>query len=608
MKFTERDNRKSTDKQAVDAFQALNSKKFTDAKTEDEAVTTERPATFEARDSDEADETVEESITKNADDAIQTSQISLIANAVRNQTRQEFDGMEKEFNTEIERLRSELDATKDALSEKDKAAKAALEKKEAERQQLIDIFGMSGGDRNILDNVSNNVSGTASKPSTYVTGGSMSKYHRADLLREYKNIIEKDCNGFTVHTPSGETLVHKDLRPADRFFNQYQDALLHAVEAEVKAAGFLRGGIASRDATTPGDIPSAFLDVASALGRMTHHEDTIYWQFIRRMSDPSISVEQTGRFPRLEFGAIGDSPSDYFLGSAVTALNTSSEALRTSTVPIEIQELGIGKPGTSLKPIGISEIITSNSIFDALGAINMRLVKSYNRAEDWIIRSLIHSTSRGGYVSADQLVETSAEVAGGGQITQKFLSNLYGYMSALNIPKLSDGCYFLTMPAQAYAVLRSDLIDRQRFIAAPDVEALTNVLSEYHGDINMKRNTGYQGKIENFHVFQATSYGTGIAGTEGVATETLNGVSVTTRSCYAFGVDTVGVLESMPFTIRQRSENSFGRSTEFIWLQHAGYGALDVDPLRTKQPFETVGDPASEQLRVLEVRCADLAV
>jgi hypothetical protein len=64
----------------------------------------------------------------------------------------------------------------------------------------------------------------------------------------------------------------------------------------------------------------------------------------------------------------------------------------------------------------------------------------------------------------------------------------------------------------------------------------------------------------------------------------------------------------MPFTIRQRSENSFGRFSEFIWLQHAGYGALDIDPLRTRQTFETVGDTSSEQLRVLDIRCADIAV
>jgi hypothetical protein len=615
--FTEKDTFKEGN---TDAFQALNASKANKivSKTEDNAETaveqdSNRPATFEARDSKSEGLTEENQDQTNIDlktsDNVPTSQIAMIADAVRAQTRKQFEDAETEFQAEIERLRLELDKTNEAIVEKEQLAKDALEKKEAERQQLINIFGFTGGNLPasvVSGNATDAVSQTPNIP--YITGGSLSRYHCQDLLREYKRIIEKDCNGVTVHTPSGETVVHKDLRFADRFYQDHRDALLRGLEAEMQSKGYLRGGIASRDNTTPGDLPSAFLDIASAEGRQTHHEDTIYWQFARRMTDPSISVEQTGRFPRLEFGSIGDSPNDYFLGSSITALNTNTEALRTSSVPIEIRELGIGKPGTTLKPISISEIITSNSIFDALNAINMRLVKSFNRAEDWIIRSLIHSTSRGGYVSDGQLVETAAEVVSGGQITQKFLSHLYGYMSALQIPKLSDGCYFLTMPPQSFSILRADMIERQRFTDASSVEALTNVMREYHGDSNLKRNTGYQGKIENFHIFLATSYGTGVPGTEGVATETLAGTAVTTRNCYAFGVDTVGVLESMPFTIRQRSENSFGRFSEFIWLQHAGYGALDIDPLRTRQTFETVGDTSSEQLRVLDIRCADIEV
>lgn len=601
-----------------DALKALNKQKIKEQHIKDsegdtftEADETRRPVSFEARDENEnvsKDEPVKLSYTT-SEDTVPTSQIAMIADAVRTQARKDFDKAEQDMQAEIERLRLELDKSADAIKEKELQAKDALEKKEAERQQLINIFGMTSGNipPSALGITSNEDTVAVTSP-TYITGGSLSRYHCQDLLREYKRIVEKDCNGITVHTPSGETVVHKDLRFADRFYTEHRDALLRGVEAEMQSKGYLRGGIASRDNTTPGDLPSAFLDIASAEGRMTHHEDTIYWQFARRMTDPSISVEQTGRFPRLEYGSIGDSPNDYFLGSSITNLNTNTEALRTSSVPIEIRELGIGKPNTPLKPISISEIITSNSIFDALNAINMRLVKSFNRAEDWIIRSLIHSTSRGGYVSEGQLVETTGEVVSGGQITQKFLSHLYGYMSALQIPKLSDGCYFLTMPPQAFSILRADMIERQRFTDASSVEALTNVMREYHGDANLKRNTGYQGKIENFHVFLATSYGTGVPGTEGVATETLAGTAVTTRSCYAFGVDTVGVLESMPFTIRQRSENSFGRFSEFIWLQHAGYGALDIDPLRTRQTFETVGDTSSEQLRVLEVRCADVAV
>lgn len=603
-------NSKDNIKDALDRIHAIKGKQ-SDSLPKSEAKP-HWPVDFTSHDSvdsvntDEASEEPME-VTDSNDDSLDPDVIQKIADGVRQQTLAAFQAERDELDKQADEQRAKLDELQKELEEKDRVYKDAIANEKAKQKQLTEIFYKEGYQAGVMPvySVSDNTQGTP-----YITR--RNRFQDAALLKEYKNTLEK-AGGFTIHTPSGQTLLQKDMREGDRFYKEHRDGILRAVESEMKSKGYLKGGIASRDNTTPGDLPYAFLDIAAAEVRMTHHEDTIYWQFARRMTDPSISVEQTGRFPRLEYGAIGESPDDYFLGSTVTSLQTDTEALRASSVPIEVKELGLGRPGTVLKPISVSEIITSNSIFDAIGAVNIRLGKSFNRGEDHIIRSLIHSTSRGGYVSNDTLVETDAEVAGGGQITQKFLSYLYGYMSAQNIPPLSDGCYFLTMPPQAFAVLRQDLIDRQRFIEAPSVEGILNVMREYHGDANLKRNSGYQGKIEGFHVFQANSYGTGVPGAvgaagEGVETETLNGTAVTTRACYAFGIDTVGVLESMPFTIRQRSENTFGRYSEFIWLQHAGYGALDIDPLRTRLGFETPGDTTSEQLRVFEIKSADLAV
>jgi len=571
-------------------LEALNAKKLNEKETDSRESDDVKPQEFTARDAHDEEDAGIEVLAEPS--LLEQIKIRMHEDAV-SAFKEEKDAMD----SQIEALREELEATKASLEQQQKDAKDAIERKTAETKQILELF--ASGTKLPLSN-------TDSKSTPYITGGSLNRYHDADLLKEF-NSIRDQSNGFTVYTPSGDTVTHKDTRQSDKFYSEHRDSILRAVERDMQKHGFLRGGIASRDNTTPGDIPYAFLDVASAEGRMTHHEETIFWQFARRLVDPSLSVEQTGRFPRLELGAVGSTPSDYILGSSVPALQTTTEALRASSVPIEIKELGLGRPGTALQPISISEIITSNSIFDALGAINTRLVKSYNRAEDFFIRSLFGTTTRGGYISNDGLVETAGEVAGGGQITQKFLSNLYGVMSALQIPKL-NGRYMLVLPPQVLAALRQDLIDRQRFIDPSNEAQVTNIFREYYGDANLKRVSGYQGEIEHFYVFESNAYGAGVDGTEGVQTETLNGASVLTRNCYAFGVDAVGVLESMPFTIRSRGENSFGRTTDFIWLAHQGYGALDIDPLRTRAAFESPGDTASEQLRVLEIKSADIAV
>jgi len=569
-----------------DDLRKLNQKKLQKSTDSMEDTTQDalKPSSFKEKD------TVEDV------DVPEVNHIQQIAEKVREQTLAEFqqerDAFQKSLD-DLERKRAELEEKIEAEQQE----KARLEQqRKVERDTLLRTFYQGG-----TPLVSATVEDSVATP--YIAGGAMARYRSQDLLKEYTRIVEQDCVSYKTITPMGSQVIQKDYRSADQFYKTHRDHILLALQDDLKKSGYLRGALtsAARDNTTPADIPYAFLDIASAEIRQTHHEETIYWQFARRVNDPSINVEQTGRFPRLEFGAYSDDPLAYELGSSVGSLQEVTEALRASSVPIEIKEYGIGKPGTNLRVISVHEVITANNIFDALTAVNTRLGKSYYRFEDLMIRKLLHSTTRGGYVSEGTLVETAGEVTGGGQITQAFLAYLYGYMSALNIPKLSDGCFFLVLPPQSMAVLRKDIIERERFISAPDFEALTQVMLEYHGETNMKRNSGYQGKIEGFHVFLANSHGVGAPGTEGVATETLNGTAVTTRNCYAFGIDAVGVLESMPFTIRQRKENSFGRTTEFIWLAHQGYGGLDIDPLR-------VGGSSSEQLRVLDIRCADLAV
>lgn len=589
-----------------DAISALNQKK--DSHSYDQSSATEsgsRPSAFHGRDSSEESEdkpsTAETEAPAPKTPREDVSKLQMVADGARRQAQEEFKAAQEALQEQLENAQRDAAEAKALAQQKEQDIQKARDDADRDQELLIKSFYRG---RSPLDAVTEvkDAANSSSKGAPWVSR-TYDSFHQSELLKEYNRIIDRDSASFTTYTPNGELIEQKDTRYSDSFYREHRKALMLAVQDEMKTAGYLRGGVTSvgRDNTTPADIPYAFLDIASAEGRLTHHEANIYWQFARRISDPSINVEQTGRFPRHVFGASSTSISDYVLGSSVGSLQTTTESVRANTVPIEILEYGLGKPGTDLMPISVHEVVTSNNIFDAFQAVNRNLVKSYNRFEDLAIRSLLHSTTRGGYVSDDGLVETAAEVTVGGAITEKFLATLYAEMSAQNIPALSDGCYILVMPPQSIAALKKDLLNSVRYVAEPDFERMSALLSEYHGDSGMKRHSGYQGKVGNFHIYQSNSHGVGIPGTEGVQTETLNGVSVTTRNCYAFGIDPVGVIDAMPFTIRQKSEGSYGRKMDFIWISHQGYGALDVDPLR-------VGGSASEQLRVFDIRCSDIAV
>lgn len=530
---------------------------------------------------------------------LELDKISMAIDGARRQAQEDTAAQITAYEEEIDELRKKAATTSERLDQKDQELAAAQDQAESDINLLVSQF-YRGLPVTALDR-----SGSASPAtSPHRTGSrSIGRYHNHDLLSEYKRIIEKDCVATTAYAPSGMIVDQRDYRQADLFYQQHKESLLFAVQDEMKDAGFLRGGVSSRgrDATSPADLPHAFLDVVSSAGRMTHLSSAIYWQFVRRITDTSINCEQTGRFPRYEYGASSDNISDYLLGSAVGSLQTTADSIRSNTVSIEVQEYGIGRPGTSLKPVAVHEIITANNALDAFEAVNRNLVRSYNLFEDLAIRSLLHSTTRVLYNSNNTVVTDVGDVAGGGQITQKYLTSLHAYMSDNDIPSFSDGSYTLIMPPLSISALKQDVIDRTRVTEAPNFEALTELLNEYHGNANLGRISGYIGKIGGFNVFQAGTHGKGNAPGEGVQAETLNGTAVTTRSCYAFGVDPVGVIDAMPFTVRQKSDTSYGRETDFIWLSHQGFGALDIDPLRPN-------GSSSEQLRVVEIRSADIGV
>ena len=113
--------------------------------------------------------------------------------------------------------------------------------------------------------------------------------------------------------------------------------------------------------------------------------------------------------------------------------------------------------------------------------------------------------------------------------------------------------------------------------------------------------SGYVGKVENVHIFQSNATSVGAPGSTGVQTENLGVGARDTYSSTFFGRSAVGVGYGMPMQVRTDSSGTFGRQTRYIWLMHAGYVQIDVDPDNST--------PANnQQLRVIELRTTETEV
>jgi hypothetical protein len=425
-----------------------------------------------------------------------------------------------------------------------------------------------------------------------------------DAVREYQRMFDDKaaCPRVQVASPTGAVETQMDVRHLDSFHAESRASLLKGFETYAKdKLGLLRGGSVgftdSAAATGFSNIPGAFLTFLSSEMRMTHQERFVLWQFCNNRTNLGVPPGQTASVPRMLLLEEGDVPSDWHLLPGVP-LTDLRQPLNATSEPIFIRENGIGRDG-KVRPVSIPEFIIAYSLMDLLTALRQRLRYNYEYFEDLSISDLWFQSTITAYNNSGDLVLTPAGVTanGGGQFTVDFLGSLAAYMSdELKVPPY-DSCYGLVMNATQLEQLNRDPKLDQRWYEGSPVSELTNYLTLETGQPITGRINGYVGMISNFHIFRQNSFGTGNPGARGVQTETLGGQARTTSTAFAFGMGTVGRAQALPFNIREIIVND-GRSRDFYWLSHEGFGALDVDPALSP----------GQQPRVVQVRTSKTKV
>lgn len=514
--------------------------------------------------------------------------------------RQEADRVRSQSTQELEQLKDELEALKQSVvgeQEKNKELKIKYDNVRVNQSRLARIqarMGLVGGGGD-----------TTISPVVKVDGRNY--LNDRDAVLEYNQIIEQSPRFDCYNPDTGEILPQRDFREADLFVLENRDSVRRGMESKFKEAGFLRGNISipgkgKDEITVAGTIPTDFLDYLSTEGRLTQVEAFSLWQFVNTKLELDKGVGQTILFARTLFGDAPDESDAYTLDPAVPLVK-EYQALRSSSVPIEIKSHGLGRD-LRARPYAVAEILTANSMADLIASINRNLGRSYHHYEEVMARELLFSTTRTLYSSGGYTVETEAEVQAGdgGTFTYEFLLDLATRMADADIPPFDDGCWVVLLNTRQISQLDRSLSVQKRFLDRAGAEEVTNLLKVSTGNAYIDRVSGYKGTIGGFHVFQSNSFGRGVAPQIGVQQETLGAGVFTTRTGFAIGSNTMGRCLTMPMQIRESNDDDFGRIRKLTWLESAGWGGLDIDPLRNPPLSD------SEQLRVFEFRTTDREV
>lgn len=492
----------------------------------------------------------------------------------------------------LDQIQREKDARETEREELQKKLNEQIEKNNTTLEILAE-FGPS------IDSYRSNDSGAAPiKGSPFISTQASNILRGDDAYREFKRIHE-DANKsgvWVTNQATGKVNLQIDTRNLTEFVKEHRQSLRDGMECFAKKNGMIRGGMRGSDApTTLADVPPLFLDYLSQVIRMEHTPRHILWQFSNRKIQTGIPPGQTILVPRIPHIVGGTIASDWTLTPG-TSTNTGNQPLLATAEAVTILENGMG--GLNNLPVAIPEFITAHSLADLESALRQRIGFNYAQWEDLAHQELWFSTTNVVYNNGGGISPTAAGVTSGGQLTVPFLGQLYSYLSGLNIPTYPDGCYGYACPPSHVGQLQADTYAHHQYMSKENVSEVTSMLlmSTQNNEIN--RISGYIGKISGFHIFQGSSFSTGIVGTPGVASESTGGGARIMRSGFAFGPDSIGWATSMPMMLRRDNNDDFGRLNRYIWVSHEGYGALDIDPNRA-------GGTGNEQLRVIEVRMAD---
>jgi hypothetical protein len=425
--------------------------------------------------------------------------------------------------------------------------------------------------------------------------------------REFNTLCEdnKLLQTRSIVVPStGERVLHQDVTPLQRFIVQNRDAIRNGMEDMARKVGLLNGSDNYRGSDAPttfSTLPFALQTYLSTVVRAEHTPQFVLWQFVNRTVSVGIPPGQTTSVPRVFNLPTGTSSSDWERTVGVKTV-VDRQALTGSDQKIVIKLNGMGK-NSAMPPVSIPEFITLNSLLRLENLLQEKLGINYYEFEDLAIYEMLASTTAVVYNNKDSVVFAPGSVTNGGQSTLGFLSDLNAYASSLNIRRYPDGCRVYVCPDQHIAQIDKSMQNRAFYQNRTNVEELTNMLNKSTNNPDLFRVSGYWGTMSGLHIFSQSNFGNGTVGSRGVQTETLGGTSVTTRSGYLLGADTMGWSTSMPMQVRQDAGGTdFNLSQDFIWVSHEGWGPLDVDP--NSNPPSSAG----QQLRVIEVRMSDTTI
>jgi hypothetical protein len=506
------------------------------------------------------------------------------------------EGLKAQTEEQISKVSADLNSTKSELSKV----------KESE-QKFADVFKLHGFNKPARE---------ASKTPALNVVTTTRSDTPIGAHREFQSLLD-NAPKVLKSTSTGNPVIVTDTKLADRFVTENRAAVIRDLEVFARANGLLQGKnpspMAVKEASTQiSDISGGFLSTLSSIVRTTKRPGYVFWQFAQTEFDYLKGHGSTVLVQRSAYSATSTTPSDWLLsgGGSFAYIDTTYQQIQTGTVPIILQEYGLGKIGSALQPISIPSFVLAYSMIDLVSVLERNLGQNYANFEDLTIRSLFAGTSvrlynsKGSVLTSPTTIAASADPLFSGVITKEFLVNLYAYMLSLQVEKFPDGNYALVLNPIAAAQFVNSLQTLYRFVQKEDIEALSQILNP--GVIepeNGSRIAGYLGSYYGFHVFQSNAFSVGAVGTEGVQNETINSATTLTRTSYAFGKDAVGRGVGTPMEIRQNEITNYQRINQYIWRSEEGFAALDVDPTGYSD-----ASAVPQQLRVFQIRTTDTAL
>ncbi|MEO1523109.1 MAG: hypothetical protein AAFU78_20365, partial [Cyanobacteria bacterium J06633_2] len=170
---------------------------------------------------------------------------------------------------ELDDLRQSLEAQLEAEKQ---AAEEQRQELEAERDNYKTVINVMGLDKMKGHEAPANVVEGETKQSLEVLGTGSPE------SRNYAKLIQA-APAKVVTGKRFSQAVQRDTRAADAYFRRNRQAIAEGIEAELKNAGFLTGGVVTNAITVASDIPSISYEFLSAAIRETHYPDLIHWQF-----------------------------------------------------------------------------------------------------------------------------------------------------------------------------------------------------------------------------------------------------------------------------------------------------------------------------------------